>query len=230
MEQGLVDPELPDDTHIDAVKLVASSLNGLAEITKSKQPTVQFIHESVRDFLVKEKGVQNLWPGLGFDWEGPSHEILKRCCTTYLHHPRVQAIIVAPEGGEDERIAIDVNNVIDNVTLSATRARRTEQKFGDMRTDNDSTAMQGIVGLAQPGVGWTHSPARECRRHMHRFSSGLLPGFDKCRQVGGSSPKANHADKCRLGDSQSSIAEQQAVTPDTSFSGVAKRRKGWTDR
>ncbi|KAK4032466.1 hypothetical protein C8A01DRAFT_20463, partial [Parachaetomium inaequale] len=27
-------------------------------------------------------------------------------------------------------------------------------------------------------------------------------------------------------DSQSSIAEQQAVTPDTSFSGVAKRRKG----
>jgi hypothetical protein len=37
-------------------------------------------------------------------------------------------------------------------TLSATRARRTGQKFGDLKTDNNSVAMQGIVGLAQPGV------------------------------------------------------------------------------
>ncbi|KAK4153199.1 hypothetical protein C8A00DRAFT_15564 [Chaetomidium leptoderma] len=106
LEQRLVDPELPDDTHMDAVKLVTSSSKGLAEITKSQQPTVQFIHESVRDFLVKEKGVQDLWPELGFDWEGPSHDILKRCCTTYLHHPRVQAIIVAPEAEDDERNAM----------------------------------------------------------------------------------------------------------------------------
>jgi ankyrin repeat protein len=106
LEQRLVDPELPDDTHMDAVKLVASSSKGLAEITNSKQPTVQSIHESVRDFLVKEKGIQDLWPELGFDWEGPSHEILKRCCATYLHHPSVQAIIVAPESGDDEQSAM----------------------------------------------------------------------------------------------------------------------------
>ncbi|KAL2131173.1 hypothetical protein VTI74DRAFT_5460 [Chaetomium olivicolor] len=41
---------LPDDTCLDAVKLVTSSSKGLAEITKSNHPTVQFIHESVRDF------------------------------------------------------------------------------------------------------------------------------------------------------------------------------------
>ncbi|KAK4182208.1 hypothetical protein QBC35DRAFT_518952 [Podospora australis] len=105
-EQGLVDAELPDDTHMDAVKLVASSSKGLAEITKSNQPTVQFIHESVRDFLVKEKGIQDLWPGLGFEWEGPSHEILKRCCTTYLQHPRVQATLFAAEGGDNEQNAM----------------------------------------------------------------------------------------------------------------------------
>ncbi|KAH6613348.1 hypothetical protein F5144DRAFT_401253 [Chaetomium tenue] len=75
LEQSLVDPELPDDAHMDAVKLVASSSKGLAEITKSNQPTVQFIHESVRDFLVKEKGIRDLWPELGFDWEAPSHEV-----------------------------------------------------------------------------------------------------------------------------------------------------------
>ncbi|KAK4242966.1 ankyrin repeat-containing domain protein, partial [Corynascus novoguineensis] len=103
LEQGLADAELPDDTSMNSVKLVASSSKGLAEITKSKQPTVQFIHESVRDFLVKEKGIQDLWPELGFDWEGPGHEILKRCCATYLYHPRVQATIIALEDGDDKQ-------------------------------------------------------------------------------------------------------------------------------
>lgn len=36
--------------------------------------------------------------------------------------------------------------------LSATRERRTGQKFGDMRTEEQSMAMQGIAGTAQPGV------------------------------------------------------------------------------
>ncbi|KAL8418119.1 hypothetical protein RB594_001658 [Gaeumannomyces avenae] len=103
LKQGLADDDLPDDTDMDAVKLVTSSSKGLAEITKSKQPTVQFIHESVRDFLLKDKGIQDLWPELQPNWEGPSHEILKRCCTTYLHHPRVQAVVDAPEGGDDEQ-------------------------------------------------------------------------------------------------------------------------------
>ncbi|KAH7008773.1 Pfs, NACHT and ankyrin domain protein [Ilyonectria destructans] len=59
--QGLADSEVPDVTVSDAgdtvVSCVISSSKGLAEITKSKQPTVQFIHESVRDFLVKDKGL-----------------------------------------------------------------------------------------------------------------------------------------------------------------------------
>jgi hypothetical protein len=84
-QKDQVDPELPDTTHMDdCVKLVTSSSKGLAEVTKSKQPTVQFIHESVRDYLVKEKGLQDLWSGRGFELEGPSHERLKRCCTAYL--------------------------------------------------------------------------------------------------------------------------------------------------
>ncbi|KAK4141498.1 uncharacterized protein C8A04DRAFT_39010 [Dichotomopilus funicola] len=37
-------------------------------------------------------------------------------------------------------------------TLSATRVRRTGQKFSDMKTDDHSVAMQGIVGVAQPDV------------------------------------------------------------------------------
>ncbi|KAH8598489.1 hypothetical protein B0O99DRAFT_669770 [Bisporella sp. PMI_857] len=37
-------------------------------------------------------------------------------------------------------------------TLSATRAKRTGQSFGDMSTDDQSFAMQGIVGEAHDGV------------------------------------------------------------------------------
>jgi hypothetical protein len=36
--------------------------------------------------------------------------------------------------------------------LSATRAKRTGQSFGDMNTDDQSLAMQGIVGEAHDGV------------------------------------------------------------------------------
>ncbi|WZH50247.1 uncharacterized protein QYS62_011491 [Fusarium acuminatum] len=36
-------------------KCIISSSKGLAEVTKAKKPTVQFIHESVRDFLIKDK-------------------------------------------------------------------------------------------------------------------------------------------------------------------------------
>jgi len=39
--------------------------------------------------------------------------------------------------------------------LSATRAKRTGQKFGDMHTDDQSYAMQGIVGEAHNGVEQT---------------------------------------------------------------------------
>ncbi|KAJ5011811.1 hypothetical protein K4K57_005126 [Colletotrichum sp. SAR 10_99] len=67
LETDEVDRELPNDTDDDAVSLVTSSSKGLVEVTKSKEPKVQFIHQSVPDFLVKEKGLQDLWPDLGFD-------------------------------------------------------------------------------------------------------------------------------------------------------------------
>ncbi|KAK2037998.1 hypothetical protein LZ31DRAFT_570422 [Colletotrichum somersetense] len=74
--RGLIDDELR--------KLAPQML-----ITKTNRPTVQFIHESVRDFLLKAEGLQDLWPGLGFDWRIPSHDKLKTCCHAYLNHPLV---------------------------------------------------------------------------------------------------------------------------------------------
>jgi hypothetical protein len=63
----------------DIRRFVQSSSKGLAEVTKSKEPTVQFIHESVRDFLLG-KGGKTLWPTFSEQFVGHSHDILKDCC------------------------------------------------------------------------------------------------------------------------------------------------------
>ena len=62
-------------------KAILSWSKGLAETTKLKAKTVQFIHESVRDFLLKESGLSRLKSSLVSD---RSQERLKRCCYTYM--------------------------------------------------------------------------------------------------------------------------------------------------
>ncbi|KAK1993921.1 hypothetical protein LX36DRAFT_673493 [Colletotrichum falcatum] len=75
------DPE--DITHEFMDRLIVSSSKGLAETTKSDDRTVQFIHESVRDFLLKDDGLRTLWPDMADNFEGRSHDRLKDCCHTY---------------------------------------------------------------------------------------------------------------------------------------------------
>ena len=65
-------------------RFVLNSSKGLAELTKSKIPTVQFIHESVKDFLIKENGLSEIWPELSTDLHSLSHDKLKECCQNYL--------------------------------------------------------------------------------------------------------------------------------------------------
>ncbi|RDW69559.1 hypothetical protein BP6252_08579 [Coleophoma cylindrospora] len=70
----------------DMDRFVLNSSKGLAELTKSKISTVQFIHESVQDFLVKDDGLGELWPELKKegDFRSISHNRLKQCCDTYM--------------------------------------------------------------------------------------------------------------------------------------------------
>ncbi|KAL6821043.1 hypothetical protein J3E69DRAFT_373935 [Trichoderma sp. SZMC 28015] len=62
-----------------------SSSKGLAELVKSKARTVQFIHESVRDFLIKDNGIGQLWPNHAASFESYSHDRLKQCCDNYCN-------------------------------------------------------------------------------------------------------------------------------------------------
>ncbi|KAF2163582.1 hypothetical protein M409DRAFT_68480 [Zasmidium cellare ATCC 36951] len=89
MEAGLTDkptqarhPER--DKTQGMARFVTSSSKGLAELTKSDKPTVQFIHESVRDFLLKDGGLCELWPQLNGRVADISHDRLKQCCHKYM--------------------------------------------------------------------------------------------------------------------------------------------------
>jgi len=69
----------------DVIKrFILNSSKGLTEITTSKTRKVQFIHESVKDFLLKENGLGNIWPDLGSNFQGQSHKRLKNCCLNYM--------------------------------------------------------------------------------------------------------------------------------------------------
>ncbi|RYP53460.1 hypothetical protein DL770_010991 [Monosporascus sp. CRB-9-2] len=83
-EQAMVEWN-PEYITLDAISLfVLSSSKGLAEVTKSTDQTVQFIHESVPDFLIKDNGLYELWPDLARDFPSISHDRLKQYCYTYM--------------------------------------------------------------------------------------------------------------------------------------------------
>ncbi|KAI6779949.1 Ankyrin-1 [Emericellopsis cladophorae] len=92
------DPEMPNVNAPGAATrfngCVISYTKGLAEITKDKEnPAVQFIHESVRDFLARDDGLLSIWPELGADLEARSHDRLKSCCLSYFRHQEVRVTL-----------------------------------------------------------------------------------------------------------------------------------------
>ncbi|KAF3799940.1 hypothetical protein GCG54_00001048 [Colletotrichum gloeosporioides] len=73
---------------LDADKMmklfIVGSSKGLAEVTESGRGTVQFIHESVADFFMKDGGIKDLWPELDGNFRALSHEKLKQCCFSHV--------------------------------------------------------------------------------------------------------------------------------------------------
>ncbi|KAH6950297.1 ankyrin repeat-containing domain protein [Ilyonectria sp. MPI-CAGE-AT-0026] len=68
----------------DFKRFILDSSKGLVEIVLSPRPVVQFIYESVRDFLLKGDGLAELWSTLKTDLQGLGHNLLKQCCATYF--------------------------------------------------------------------------------------------------------------------------------------------------
>ncbi|KAH8884938.1 hypothetical protein GQ53DRAFT_616473, partial [Thozetella sp. PMI_491] len=76
------DPDL--NTAATMERFIISSSKGLAEVTRSRLPTVQFIHESIKDFLLKQDGWKEIWPDFEGSFRGTSHNRLKLCCLKYI--------------------------------------------------------------------------------------------------------------------------------------------------
>lgn len=97
LSEDLVDEKVPPVTLPDSNEVinnfVITSSKGLIEVTKSRYPTVQFIHESFRDFLLKNNGIREFWPEYNCDWEGQGHGKLENHCETYIKHHAVQGLI-----------------------------------------------------------------------------------------------------------------------------------------
>ncbi|RYP75580.1 hypothetical protein DL771_002280 [Monosporascus sp. 5C6A] len=89
-------------------RFILDSSKGLAEITKSKTPVVRFIHESVRDFLLKDNGLREIWPDLGDRFHGQSHEQLKECCLKYTSNIVVTLRLPEPlpKAPSDDAVAL----------------------------------------------------------------------------------------------------------------------------
>jgi hypothetical protein len=74
-----------EEITLDTMKrFILDSSKGLAEITKSDRPKVQFIHESVRDIILKGDVLGTIWPELRLDFEGYSKRRLHQCCLRYM--------------------------------------------------------------------------------------------------------------------------------------------------
>jgi ankyrin repeat protein len=81
---GDLDPRDIDEETLR--NFVLNSSKGLATPTKGGKGTVQFIHESVRDYLLRSNRLQRLQADLASNFPGSVHERLKKCCEEYLNH------------------------------------------------------------------------------------------------------------------------------------------------
>jgi ankyrin repeat protein len=84
-----------EDVELDQMKtFVRTSSKGLAEVTRNKSSEVQFIHESVRDFLLGRYGGE--WSKPSGNFEGQCHNMLRDCCLAQLNAPIQENIRIPP--------------------------------------------------------------------------------------------------------------------------------------
>jgi ankyrin repeat protein len=87
IRSGLASSPVEGATSLDKETLDRNLLHysrGLTEVTRTKPPVVQFVHETVRDFLVGKNGLQKIDTRLAGNVKGISHEQLHTACLRYF--------------------------------------------------------------------------------------------------------------------------------------------------
>ena len=86
VESGTVPPnEITTERPSQIIdKSIFNCSKGLIKLSKSQPPTILFVHETVRSFLLQYSGISILQPELGVNLVGFSHDQLKRCCMQFF--------------------------------------------------------------------------------------------------------------------------------------------------
>ena len=111
-------------------RYILSCSKGLVEVSRSKDHTVQFIHETVRDFLLQENGLAKLDPDLAVTMVGTSQDRLRKCCFQYF------AMDEIPHPGNETEI--------DTVANVSTRFPFLEYATMHMFSHADSAESSGV--------------------------------------------------------------------------------------
>lgn len=72
-----------ETTPDDMLRFMVDASRGLANMSRGEVPTVQFIHESVRDYLIQD-GLERLDPSLKPDLHAACNIRLQHCCQRYV--------------------------------------------------------------------------------------------------------------------------------------------------
>jgi hypothetical protein len=100
-------------TEHDMTKFIIDTSRGLAETTRGDHPTVQFIHESVRDFLFAD-GLGLLEPGLasgGASNPKIIHALLYQCCSRHMFLYESWKLLSPTDGAKEHMVAISSTDV-----------------------------------------------------------------------------------------------------------------------
>lgn len=103
---------LIDVTQEDMENFIINCSKGLAEMTKGMRPTVQLIHESVRNHLL-DTGLRPTVPLSGHNLSAWCHENLKALCLGYVEKSAL-ALLQRPECGQKEHLSdhfMDINEL-----------------------------------------------------------------------------------------------------------------------
>lgn len=133
------------DLDLDDMKtFVRSSSKGLAEVTRNKASEVQFIHESVQDFLLGRYGGQ--WSGASQNFRGCAHQVLRDCCLVQVnasisqnadipgslpHDPKAARQLREDIGLKFPFLEYSVHNVLHHSNLSQRNGLEQEQFLAD---------------------------------------------------------------------------------------------------
>ncbi|THV66825.1 purine and uridine phosphorylase [Aureobasidium pullulans] len=185
--ESLTPWEPGDDTPEIINRFILSSSKGLAEPTRNKVPTVQFIHESVRDFLLKENGLALIQDNIDCTSAGPAHDHLKRCCQNYIN---IAAIGQSEDSSSEDMarfrfLEYSIRHIFKHAELAASHMISQEVFLAEFALAAAAVDNQRILELLIQNDADFNSECKEYGNALHvAIEKGHTPSVDTLVKFG----------------------------------------------